>query len=72
MRYKILGASTTNGLEQEVNEAIAQGWVPLGGVAIAMSPDSLDILESGSSKYDVVGESYLFCQAMTKVESDRE
>jgi len=37
MRYRLLEAKDVEGLEQEVNEHIADGWQPLGGVAVVNS-----------------------------------
>ncbi len=33
MRYRIVEAKDVEGLEQDVNEAIGEGWQPLGGVS---------------------------------------
>jgi hypothetical protein len=35
LQYKILSSSYTEVLEREVNEMIAAGWIPQGGVAVA-------------------------------------
>lgn len=35
LQYKILSSSYTEVLEKEVNEMIAAGWVPQGGVGVA-------------------------------------
>jgi hypothetical protein len=36
MKYAILTESTTHELARSVNEWIARGWIPCGGVAISM------------------------------------
>jgi Domain of unknown function (DUF1737) len=37
MRYRVIEAKDVEGLEQDVNEHIAEGWQPLGGVAVVNS-----------------------------------
>ena len=37
MRYRIVEAKDTEGLEQDVNEAIGEGWQPLGGICVVNS-----------------------------------
>jgi hypothetical protein len=37
MRYRIVEAKDVEGLEQDVNEQIAEGWRPLGGVCVVNS-----------------------------------
>jgi hypothetical protein len=36
--YQIISTLATNILEQKVREEIGKGWIPLGGLAIAMVP----------------------------------
>ena len=37
MRYRVIEAKDVEGLEQDVNEHLADGWQPLGGVAVVNS-----------------------------------
>jgi uncharacterized membrane protein len=37
MRYRVIEAKDVEGLEQDVNEHIEDGWKPLGGVAVVNS-----------------------------------
>ena len=37
MRYRIIEAKDTEGLEQDVNEHIRDGWRPLGGLCVVNS-----------------------------------
>jgi hypothetical protein len=37
MRYRLIEAKDVEGLEQDVNEHIAEGWRPLGGVCVVNS-----------------------------------
>ena len=37
MRYRVIEAKDVEGLEQDVNEHIEDGWRPLGGVAVVNS-----------------------------------
>jgi hypothetical protein len=36
MEYMILPSTTTSDLEHDVRTFIAEGWVPLGGVAVSV------------------------------------
>lgn len=40
MKYQIIEGSYTLELERKVNQAIKQGWVPIGGVCHDTSHDS--------------------------------
>ena len=55
MKYKIIEIHYSSALEELVNEALAEGWVLLGGVSVAQSEDL--------NEYHRV-----FAQAMTKEE----
>jgi Domain of unknown function (DUF1737) len=37
MRYRVIEAKDVEGLEQDVNEHIRDGWRPLGGVCVVNS-----------------------------------
>jgi hypothetical protein len=37
MRYRVIEAKDIEGIEQDVNEHIADGWRPLGGVCVVNS-----------------------------------
>jgi len=37
VKYQILASGCHQTLEMQVNEAIAEGWKPLGGVSVAQS-----------------------------------
>ena len=37
MRYRVIEAKDVEGLEQDVNKHIEDGWRPLGGVAVVNS-----------------------------------
>jgi Domain of unknown function (DUF1737) len=37
MRYRLIEAKDVEGLEQDVNEHIRDGWRPLGGVCVVNS-----------------------------------
>lgn len=41
MTYKVLTAKTTNALSRKVNDAIEDGWKPIGGIAISVVGESL-------------------------------
>jgi Domain of unknown function (DUF1737) len=40
MRYRLIEAKDVEGLEQDVNEHIRDGWKPLGGVAVVNSQNN--------------------------------
>ena len=37
MKYKAVEASKIEDLNEAVNELIAEGWVPMGGVSVSLS-----------------------------------
>jgi len=37
MNYRIITAHSTDQLAKKVNEAVVEGWVPLGGIALDAS-----------------------------------
>jgi len=41
MNYRIITASDCNRLAKKVNEAVAEGYVPIGGVALDASHEDL-------------------------------
>ena len=41
MEYKIITASSCDHLAKRVNKAVAEGWVPLGGVALDANNEEL-------------------------------
>lgn len=53
--YKILNAERPTELQQQVNQHIAQGWVPCGGVAACYIQDA-----------DPFNDQMIWAQAMTK------
>jgi hypothetical protein len=53
LQYKILSSHDGPGLERMVAELIAQGWTPLGGLAVMVG---------SSDEWDYP---FTFCQAMT-------
>lgn len=58
MRYRIIEAKDVEGLEQDVNEHIAEGWRPLGGLCV---------VNSQANTY-----AWWFYQAMVRGEEDAE
>jgi len=46
MKYKICVADSAIELDTWVNRAIAEGWLPQGGVAVSQSPPDIDLLSS--------------------------
>lgn len=50
MNYRIITSGTPGSLADHVNELIAEGWAPQGGISVAYSP----------------GGGTLFAQAMSK------
>lgn len=63
MQYKILAADNMTELETEVNAAIADGWLPLGGVAIN---EYIHSWENERKGYTESQEHSCYAQAMTK------
>ena len=43
MKYRIVSEIAADRTEKIVNALIASGWVPLGGVCVAETPDGLRI-----------------------------
>ena len=58
MRYRIIEAKDTEGLEQDVNEHIRDGWRPLGGLCV---------VNSQANTY-----AWWFYQAMVRENGDRD
>lgn len=56
-KYKLLTSGYADQLEKQVNEAISDGWEPLGGIGFSA------FLRAGAT-------ATAFCQAMTKEEWD--
>lgn len=54
-KYKVISDTSLKKFEELVNEAMADGWEPLGGV---------------SSSQAYIGYSYMYCQALIKQEWD--
>jgi hypothetical protein len=52
MEYKIIEMCTSDDLEIAVNENIAQGWEPLGGVSVSLS-------ESDDYRYEVIAQAMI-------------
>lgn len=56
MQYTIVSAADEKTLEARVNEAMAKGWTPFGGLGVSL------IVSNGKRLY-------IFAQAMTKPKS---
>jgi hypothetical protein len=69
MDYKILTDSTTAGLEAKVNENIARGWVPRGGVSASAYFAHWTNERKG---YEESEERAEYAQAMTSTKESRE
>jgi hypothetical protein len=63
MKYVILGAEEAEALDKLVNDAIADGWEPLGGVAVATCFKSWENSRKGYSESQT---DYTWAQAMIK------
>lgn len=63
MKYQILNDSNLRDLETQVNTAIADGWMPLGGVAINEYIHSWENSRKGGTGHE---EYNCYAQAMTK------
>lgn len=44
VKYEILGADELSNLEHEVNAAIEDGWIPIGGVSCSTTSLTMSIL----------------------------
>ena len=58
--YGVLIADSPSALSERVNQRIKEGWVPLGGIAIAVSPQEINTDGSG-------GDYWEYAQAMVRV-----
>lgn len=63
MQYKILNDSNLRELENQVNAAMADGWLPCGGVAINEYTHSWENSRKGGTESQ---EYSCYAQAMTK------
>jgi hypothetical protein len=63
MKYTIVGCEDPKILEKLVNDAIADGWEPLGGVAVA---SCFKTWENSRKGYTESETDYTWAQAMVK------
>jgi hypothetical protein len=61
MKYKILYARSLKEMEKQVNEHLAQGWQPCGGLAIQLVP-----IEKVKAKVTVTDMGAGYFQSVTK------
>lgn len=66
MKYTILASGCHQTLEMQVNEAIGEGWTPLGGISVAQSFQSYENQRKGGFEHNT---EYTYAQAMTRDES---
>lgn len=63
MKYLLLAAGDATVLEEEVNEHIQQGWIPIGGVSVAASNwVAMNHREGMEETYS----EYIYAQALTQ------
>lgn len=63
MEYQIVEAADSDTLVARVNDAIGQGWLPLGGVAVTAVHRTWTNERKG---YDESDTDWTYSQAMTK------
>ena len=64
--YKVISKQTIRSLEEEVNDLIKKGWIPLGGVAIEI--EDHDVRSSSSGSLWNLKPVNKYCQAMINEE----
>ena len=63
MEYKFISEASGVELEVSVNELIADGWVPLGGVSVAVVRSTWENERKG---YEESNIEWVYAQAMTR------
>ena len=65
MEYKFVSDETGDRLEENVNKLMRAGWVPLGGVAVAVLATSQENERKGYTEHLV---EWSYSQAMTRTD----
>lgn len=66
MKYEIFTGNTPRELQEKVQQRLEQGWTCEGGVGVAIC-----VADTSRSRY-TAAYFYVYAQAMTKSEGDRE
>lgn len=67
MEYKFVSEATGTKLEESVNDLIATGWVPLGGVSVAVVHRTWENERKG---YQESETEWVYAQAMTRTPNE--
>ena len=67
MEYKLVSESHGHTLEESVNTLIRTGWVPLGGVAVAVMHSAIENDRKGCTEHET---DWVYAQAMTRTPNE--